>query len=89
MDHTEIARSRENSIKARSGNLPSCRIREIILSRLQPTNIDLDPYLAGILIALAQAQWYARSGNTTALPSSHTVRTYVTVSSLQVILIKN
>ena len=89
MDHTEVARLRENSIKAPCGSLPSWRIRNIILGRLQPTNIDLDPYLAGVLIALAQAQWYARSDNITALPSSHTVRTYFRVSSLQVVLIKN
>ena len=89
MDHTEVARLRENSIKAPCGSLPSWRIRNIILGRLQPTNIDLDPYLAGVLIALAQAQWYARSDNITALPSSYTVRTYFRVSSLQVILIKN
>lgn len=84
MDCTEVARLRDNSIKAIRRSLPSWRIRKIILSRLQPTNTDLDPYLAGVLIALAQAQWYARSNNTTALSSSHTVHTYFSVSSLQV-----
>jgi hypothetical protein len=89
MDHTEVARLRENSIKAPGDSLPDWRIRNIILGRLQPINIDLDPYLASVLIALAQAQWYAYSDNITALPSSYIVRTYFMVSSLQVILINN
>ena len=56
--------------------LPNWRLRQAALARLQPTNIAHDPYLVGILIALAQAQWLARSNYTAARPYSRTVRLY-------------
>jgi hypothetical protein len=83
VDHSEVFCSREKSIRFPTWNLPVWRIRKANLARLQPTNIDQDPYLASILIALAQAQQHAYSSNTAARPSSYKVRLYLRVSSSQ------
>jgi hypothetical protein len=80
VDHVEVARFREDSIPTPSCNLPVWRIREAILARLQPTNIDQDPYLVGILIALAQARRYSCSDDTVAHQSPYTVRIHLLVS---------
>jgi hypothetical protein len=82
-DNFEIASFREDSIPIPKCNLPAWRLRKATLARLQPTNIEQDPYLVGVLIALAQARQYARSDDATARQSSHTVRIYLTVSSQQ------
>jgi hypothetical protein len=55
VDHVEVARFREDSIPTPSRNLPVWRIRKAILAHLQSINIDQDPCLVGVLIALAQA----------------------------------
>ena len=83
LDHSEIAKFREDSIPTPTCNLPVWRLRKITLARLRPVNVDQDPYLVGVLIALAHAQQYAHSANTAACRSSHTVHPYYVVSSLQ------
>ena len=84
VDQFQVARFREDSIKYPPGvNPPVWRLRRATLDRLKPTDIDQDPYLASILIALAQVQQYTYSNNTTTHPSSHKVRLYLRVSSLE------
>ena len=83
VDHFEVARSRENSISKPKWSIPVWRLRQARLDRLQPTNIDQDPYLASILIALAQVRHYACSNDTRTSISSHKVRPYLRVSSSQ------
>lgn len=77
VDHIEVARFRENSIPTPRCNLPVWNIRKAKLARLQPTNIDQDPYFVGILIALAQA-WRHSCSDDTARQSPHTVHLLVT-----------
>jgi hypothetical protein len=81
VDHVEVARFREDSIPTPSCNLPVWNIRKATLDRLQPTNIDQDPYLVGILIALAQAWRHSCSDDTVARQSPYTVRIHLPVSS--------
>jgi len=70
VDHSQIARSRENSISTPTrSSIPARRIREATLARLQPTNTDQDPYFASILIALAKARQHA-------LPYKKTARSF-------------
>jgi hypothetical protein len=83
VDQFEIAHFREATIKNPSWNLPVRRLRKATLARLKPTDIDQDPYLASILIALAQVRQYTCSNDTAARLSSHKVRLYLRVSSLQ------
>jgi len=83
VDQFEVARFREDSIKNPSWNLPVRRLRKARLARLKPTDIDQDPYLASILIALAQVQQYACTDDTRTRISSHKVRPYLRVSSSQ------
>ena len=69
VDDTEISRSREDSVQlppCRIPNLPNWNLRLATLARIQPTNITQDPYFVGILIALAQAQLFARFDDTAA-----------------------
>ncbi|XTI87289.1 hypothetical protein V2W45_403133 [Cenococcum geophilum] len=78
VDHSEVARFREDSIPTPRCNLPVWNIRKANLARFQPTNIDQDPYFVGILIALAQAWRHSCSDDTVAHQSPHTVHLLVT-----------
>jgi hypothetical protein len=57
VDHGEISRFREASVRLPARGIPNWRLRQATLARLQPPNITWDSYLVGILIALAQAQY--------------------------------
>jgi hypothetical protein len=75
----EVASSRENSIPTPSCNPPVWRIRKATRARLQPAKTHQDPYLASILIALAQARQFAHS---------HRVRLYLRPLARKHLLIK-
>ena len=77
VDHSEVARSREKSVPTPTFSIPVSCIRDATLARIQPTNIDQDPYFASILIALAKAWQHACPYNITACPSAYTVRLYL------------
>jgi hypothetical protein len=76
IDHNEISCFRQASVQQPARSIPNWRLRQAALARLQPANIARDPYLIGILIALAQAQWLTRSSYTAAHSYSRVVRLY-------------
>jgi hypothetical protein len=65
------------------------RVHRVALASLGRIDMDYDPYFVGLVIALAQAQYYSHSSNERDFPSSYTVQTYLRAFSLRPLANKN